>query len=272
LLFALFAHVLLLSFTPESFPLSMLGLLVLIYMTTDNILNDKKIPLSANVILFCYITGVTVSNGLKVLWAQLFQRGRLKTKAGTFLLSGFVCAGLIVFAFLGAHFFGRLLYGNWLVTDGTNYLASFRSVSWMPVFHYFFCEPLLFHHNYDFWNWEVVHFQYNTIFPFLVSGILYTLVTIALIVNLKQKPVLLLLAFFLSDVLINLVLGFGSIYESYIYGLHWLFIIPLLIGWLYYKIENKQIKTGLDVILICIAVFCAVNNFPRLYDLFFPLT
>jgi hypothetical protein len=272
LLFALFAHVLLLSFNPETFPLSMLGLLLLIYMTTDNILNNKKIPLSANIILFCYITGVTISNGLKVLWAQLFQKGDFKNKVKTFLLSGIICSGLILFTFITSHIFGKLMYGIGLIKDDTiDYIAPFSSISFMGLFHDFFCEPILFHHNYDFWNWVWTGIlEYNTVFPLVVNSIVYALVVIGLIINIKQKSVQLLLTFFLSDVLVHFVLGYG-IFGSYIFSLHWLFIIPLLIGWLYYKIKSRPIKIGLDVLIICIAVFCAVNNFARLYNLFFPV-
>jgi hypothetical protein len=271
LLFALFAHVLLLSFNPETFPLSMLGLLVLIYMTTDNILNHKEIPLSANIILFCFITGVTISNGLKVLWAQLFQSGKLKKKIKTFLLSGTICSGLIIFTFVVSYLFGAILYGNGLLKDDTaDFFVPVTSFPLMNVLHDFFCEPILFHHNYDFWDWVWTGtLQYKTIFPMIVNSILYTLVMVGLIINIKQKPVQLLLTFFLSDVLVHFGLGYG-IFGSYIFSLHWVFIIPLLIGWLYYKIKSKQLKIGLDVLIICLTVFCAVNNFTRLYDLLFP--
>jgi hypothetical protein len=271
ILFSMFAHVLLLSFNPDTFPLSMFGLLVLIYMTTDSILNNQKIPLASNVILFCFITGTTISSGLKVLFAQLFQKDSLKNKCKTFILSGSVCTGWILFSFITTCILGKFVFSDWSLDDNTaDYIAPFSSITFMSLFHDFFFEPLLFHHNYDFWNWAWIGvLKYNTIFPLVASGILYVIVLIALIINIKQRPVLLLLSFFLSDMLIHIVFGYG-IYGSYIFALHWLFIVPLLIGWLYYRLKSKHLKIGLDLIIIGLAVFCAINNFARLGDLFFP--
>jgi hypothetical protein len=251
----------------------MFGLLVLIYATTDSILNNRKIPVASNVILFCFITGITISSGLKVFFAQFFQSGKFRDKCYTFILSGLACTGLILFSLATTYVLSRFFFGDWLIEDNTvDYISSLSSVSFISLFHDFFCEPILFHQNYDFWNWAWMgNLQYNALFPLVMCSILYVIVIIALAVNIKQKSVWLLLSFFLSDVLIHMVFGYG-IFGSYIFGLHWLFIIPLSIGWLYHSMKSKRLKIGLDVLVICIAVFCAFHNFPRLFGLFFPTT
>jgi len=263
ILFALFAHVLLLSFIPETFPLSMFGLLLVVYMITDSFLNQKKIPIITNIILFMYVTGITISNGLKCVFAQLVQYGDFKYKRNAILLSGILTFILIIVSF-SAHYIvaGDMDWGT------KNSVSQYIFAGETDIISEMFFEPILFHHKHSLWGYGEEKFEYNSFFPVIVNLILYAVIICALIVNLRKKVVLLYCSFFGVDLLIHLVCGFG-IADVQVYCLHWLFLFPLLIGWLYKAICNEKVKTGLTVLLLLLSILLAVNNIPRILELIY---
>jgi hypothetical protein len=235
-------------------------LLLVVYLTTDSLLNHKKIPLITNILLFVYVSGVTLSNGLKCAIAQLFQKRKFKDKRNSILLSGLITSILIFFSFSV----------NYIVkteVPDSNVLEFIFSGDVAIISEMFF-EPILFHHNHSFWGLGQEVFAYNTIFPTIVNLVLYAVILCAVLVNIRKRCVLLLLSFFGVDALIHIICGFG-IADPYIYCLHWLFIFPLLIGWLYHEICNKRIKIGLNILLVLLIVSLAVNNIPRLVELIY---
>lgn len=266
LLFAFFAHVLLLSFIPESFPLSMLGLLLLAYLTTDSLLNHKKIPIITNVILFAYVAGVTVTNGLKCVIAQLFQNGDFKYKLKSILVSGLTTATLILISFVISYISSLLILGEFkLIRQISLYIFSGET----HIISEMFFEPILFHQYHTFWGeFREEVFAYNTIFPTIANIIFYAVVICAIVVNIRKREVLFLLSLFGADVFFHLICGFG-IDNLHIYCLHWIFIFPLLIGWLYKEINNSKIKIGLNILLLLLGGFLVVNNISQLIVLIY---
>jgi len=263
LLFSLFAHNLVLSFLPETFPLAMLGLLVMIYLTSDSILNKKEIPLATNIILFSFISGVTITNSMKCAIAQLFQMGKsLRQRMEVVLKSGLICLGLCILSISIAYVIQIFLYGKWMMGDNTGEFIS--SIKGVDIFQVFFSEPLLFHHNYDFFTMEFVKpLLYHGFIAKITVIAFYCLVLFTLLSNIKDKIILFLLSVFSIDVLIHFVFGFG-IEDSYIYSQHWFFICPLAIAVAYRKIQNTKIKAGMDLLLIIFIITFAYNNLPLL--------
>ena len=269
ILFGLFSHFLFLSFTLETFPLSMWGLLILVYITTNNILSAQKIPTTTNVILFCFITGITISNGLKCLVAQLFQLGRFKIKIKTFLISGTICLGSIILYSLISYCAAMIFAGGW----SWEHLKIEHTSLWISseiapnIFHDLFCEPLLFHHNYnDFWV-DIMEkpLIYNTIFPLIICILFYSIIIFSFAISIRERSVIFLISLFLTDILIHIICEFG-IRELYIYCSHWFFMLPLLIGWLYKKLKAEKTKKVLDIVLVIFCISFAINNIPRLLD------
>jgi hypothetical protein len=259
-LFAFFAHVLLLSFIPETFQLSMFGLLLVTYLTTDSLLNNKKIPLITNIVLFMYVSGVTISNGLKCVIAQLFPSGDFKYKRNSILLSGVITSIFILLSGFVNYMIDKL----W----EKYFIAEYIFEGPVDIITEMFFEPILFHQNHSLWGFGKEVFAYNTIFPVIVNIILYAIIICSIIVNIRKRAVLLLLSFFGVDVLIHLICGFG-IADPFIYCLHWLFIFPLLIGWLYKEINNQKIKIGLNILLLLMIISLVVNNIPRIFELIY---
>ena len=268
ILFSLFSYFLFLSFLPETFLLSMWGLLILVYISTNNILSSRNVPTTTNVILFWFITGITSSNGLKCLIAQLFQRAKLKIKIKTFLISGIICLGLIISYLLISYCAAMIFYGQW----ASGHLKIENTTTWISlgftpnIFHDFFCEPLLFHHNYIFWvDFLEKPLVYNNIFPLITCILFYSIIIFSLVISIREKSIIFLISLFLTDILVHIICKFG-IEELYIYCFHWFFALPLLIGWLYKKLKLEKTKKVLDIILVIFCVSFAINNIPRLLE------
>lgn len=265
-LYGVFAHVFLLSLFPETFLLSAWVLLIMTYLTTENILFKKKIPLVTNIIMFCIISGITITNSLKALIAEAFQRNKRKIK--TIIISGLVCLGFIVFSFLTTYLLSLMFYGKLNFYDGSaSFVSSVFDLEWKELIHRMFFEPILFHHNYDFISpgGVSVSLEYNTLFAAFTCLILYVLLGISIIVSIRERVVLLLLSFISVDFLIHVICGFG-IAEPYIYSLHWLFTFPLLIAWSYKKIKNDNVRKIIDVVLLFLICSTVANNLPVLID------
>ena len=270
LLFSLFGHSLILSFSPESFPLSMLGLLIMIYMTSDFILNKREIPLASNIIMFCFISGVTVTNSVKCGIAQLFQIGKsLRQRMIIILKSGLICLCLCILSISITYIIQILLYGKWMM--GSNTTDFISSIHGVDIFQEFFCEPLLFHHYCDFFTMESVKpLLYLSSFAKITVALFYGIILFSLLLHIKEKIVLLLLSMFSVDILIHMVFGFG-IHDSYIYCQHWFFICPLLIAFTYKKVRNTKLNTSIDFLLIFFIIAFAWNNLPPLFRFLNPV-
>ena len=269
LLFSLFAHNLILSFYPETFQLSMLGLLFMVYITTDSILNNKEIPLASNIIMFCFISGVTVTNSAKCVIIQLFQKMKsFRQKVEVILKSGLIYLGLCILSITAAYLIQIILYGKWMMGNNTAYFIS--SAQGINIFQDFFLEPLLFHHNYNFFLIEyVMSLKYFNLFPEITGYMFYGLIVFSLLLVIKEKSILLLLAMFSVDILIHFVFGFG-IRGSYIYCQHWFFTCPIVIAYMYKKISNAKIKIGIDFLLIFFIIAFVWNNLPMLFKFVTP--
>jgi hypothetical protein len=106
--------------------------------------------------------------------------------------------------------------------------------------------------NYFFW-WQNL---------FVILILLFSVAS--LIRNYKNPLVQMVFLLFLVDIVIHCVIRFG-IDEPFIYGAHWIYCIPLLLGWLYKKLKATQAKVFLALIC-CLFIVLVINNLVRLSD------
>lgn len=272
LFFAFFSTNLILAFTPESFTLSALFLSFNVYYNSSFIKRGISPPLISNVILAdFFLGGVTLTNMAKGVIPVLFFKER---KAS--ILKKIIILGAVFFIILLA-----LQIFSALVLD-KNYIGSIfahkdnftdESLTGMAylqmIFSHFFGAPIFLS--------EI--FSYNTIrngIPYLVEGdyrlwwqylfmsLICVFVVTSLIRNYKEPFVQMIFLLFLVDIVIHCIIRFG-INEPFIYGAHWVYCVPLLLGWLYKKLKDKQAKVFL-IIISCMFVALVINNLVRLCD------
>lgn len=71
-----FAHILIASVAPDHFILSLFMLLLTLYIAGKQLKGNKKLSDRQTILLFIFTAGISLNNGLKVLVASLFTRGR----------------------------------------------------------------------------------------------------------------------------------------------------------------------------------------------------
>ncbi len=266
LLYISFGHIMLLISFPEIFQISVLGLLILVYITTDNQLNGVKVSLLTNIFLFCFITGTTVSNGMKCVVAQLFQKASYKSKFRSICWSGGICFGIIVVSILCST--AVYFYFNKSLPDNEPILKYLQPLTTNNVFHKFLFEPILFHDYSNFTSLIQTEIYYSSNYHLSIVIGFFIALLVCIFLCLKESPVLLLLSFFGIDILIHIICKFG-INEAHIYSPHWLFIIPLLIGCFYKWVEQRKKNIA---ILNFILVFFLINflflNGLRMFNFF----
>lgn len=109
---------------------------------------------------------------------------------------------------------------------------------------------------------------YSSVVPYFFVAIILLMTIWAVFKNHKNKLVWMLVITFLFDVLIHCVLKFG-LHTSYIYGGHFVFVYPLLMGWLFFSFKEKKLPlTFLYGILLMLTVYLAFANFYKMSEFY----
>ena len=117
-------------------------------------------------------------------------------------------------------------------------------------------------------------FHYNAIFMDVFTSVIpYIFVAAVLILvfwsyfkNFKNKFVQILMLSFFVDIIIHCVLKFG-LHTSYIYGGHFIFVVPMMLGWLFFGYKNSpKMLSFLTVFVGILFVFLIANNVNRMEE------
>lgn len=261
LFFASFSHILLLSFIPETFQISMLVLIIISYITIDSILYNSTIPIATHIITFVFVSGITISNGVKNIISILYLNDSKNRKLKGLFYAGLSTGTLIICAFLFDYFFFKILPGKKTITD-------FFGAEEINILHEMFFEPIIFHDNIKWWGKGRELFKYNSIIPIVLNLIIYSLLIISIVLNFRKKTFRYLISLFSIDIIIHLVFKFG-IGNLYIYSLHWLFLIPLLLAYLLKEIKSEKITNFLNVFILFLTTSLIIKNIPMIINLIY---
>lgn len=267
----------LLSFTPETYTYSFLFLILFNYYTALKLRNNT--PLSGIALTFfgIGIGGMTITNIVKVYLPIFFEKGLFRSwkKWGNAVLRVLISLAVFLFLFLYRIDFK---YQN-LLTKTQEQYEKFTKVKTIPVwdmiYSWFFGGNLLFS-NFEIRNYHNANktFYYKALFMevysswmlYLFVGIIFLLVFWSYLRNFKNKLVQILMLSFFFDIFIHCILKFG-LRNAYIYGGHFVFIIPLMLGWLLYSYRNSpKMLSAIFSILGITFVFSAMNNLIRLEE------
>lgn len=125
----------------------------------------------------------------------------------------------------------------------------------------FFGEGIILHADHvlgDVLRDRPVIVEYRTPIPYIVEAIILLGFVMGIIVGRRSKFLWLTLTFFLLDAALHIGLGFG-INEVYIMSAHYMYVIPIAIGYLYLHLRGWK----LQVIRYCtwgIMIYLAINN------------
>lgn len=256
-IFLSFGFTWLLAAIPESFPVAMLSLLLVVWFSCySNECQISRVKVDAIwLALFLICSAITVTNGLKVLIAYLicnYERlvtTRIPKFGGINQLSA-----LGLFFFLSAlAFWGmfavRMAYYNITHPDSQKTVANAleKTFIWIPPnlgilgrihggFCNFFVMPIIPRFCFD----NLIEPKNPSIWGLIWGGFLGIVALFSGFRNRRKKIVQVLVGMLSVDFFIHIVCGWG-IAESWLYCAHWFWIIPIMIG-LSFGNEGRKVE------------------------------
>lgn len=116
----------------------------------------------------------------------------------------------------------------------------------------------------DYFMYEIKAVPFSYVWEHIYTILLTLLLFTPLVIDYKNKLVQLLYLLFSVEIVLHLILKYGML-EAYIYGGHWVYIVPLLFAWGYKSLGGW--KKNIYIGAICCLFFCMViNNYVRLVE------
>lgn len=281
LFFGSFSTTILLSFTPENFTYTLFLLTLFNHYSAIKLKKEEKIPAVALAFAGITIGGLTVTNIVKVFIPVAFEKGLFRSwkKFGNAIFRGTFTIICFVLLYLNRIDFK---YENIFSKTNEQY-EKFSNVNttptWDMIISYFFGGNILFSdfmirdkHNMMGYHYKgLVMTVYSSWVPYIFIAVLIALLCWSYIKNFRNKLVQVLMISFLFDIGIHCIMRFG-LHTSYIYGGHFIFVYPLLLGWLFYSYkESPKILSFLGVIFSVLFVYLLTNNYLRMTEFFWFL-
>nr|WP_301287902.1 DUF6080 domain-containing protein [Chryseobacterium sp. S0630] len=278
LFFGAFSTNIILSFTPENFTYTLFLLSLYNYYAAIKLRKEEKIPATALSLAGITIGGLTITNIVKVFIPLIFEKGiftNLK-KFGNAVLR--VAIAIICFVLL---YLNRIDFKYQNIFSKTNQqYEKFSNVESMPtwdmILSFFFGGNILFpgfimsdKHNMKGFNFKGLYMDlYSSPLPYFFIAILLILISWSYFKNFKNKWVQIIVISFLVDIIIHCVMRFG-LHTSYIYGGHFVFVYPLLLGWLFFAYRSSpKMMSFLTFTMVILFIYLIINNIFRMTEFF----
>jgi hypothetical protein len=272
LFFAFFSTNLLLCFTPESFTLSAMFLAFNVYYNSSYIKKEESPPFATNIILADFILGgITITNAVKGIIPVLFFKEKKTNILKKIVLLSIIFIGILCIVHLLSAVFLSKNYIESVLTHKEYFtnMGLAGSSYFEMVFTHFFGSPLFFPHLEHYTAYSsnlqyIIEGYYMYVRQYLFVTLILAMLLLSLIKNYKNRFVQMIFLLFLVDITIHCFFKFG-INQPFIYGAHWIYCIPLLLGWLYKKLNKNQGKIFL-IIISCMCIGLIINNLVRLSE------
>ncbi len=278
LFFGTFSTNIILSFTPENFTYTLFLLSLYNYYAAIKLRKEEKIPATALSLAGITIGGLTITNFVKVFIPLLFEKRLFRDwrKFGNAVLR--VTVATICFVLL---YLNRIDFKYQNIFSKTNQqYEKFSNVESMPtwdmILSFFFGGNILFpgfiisdKHNMKGFDFKGLYMDlYSSAFPYLFIALLLILIIWSYFKNFKNKWVQIIAISFFVDIVIHCVMRFG-LHTSSIYGGHFVFVYPILLGWLFYAYRSRpKIMSVLTLTMILLFVYLLINNLFRMAEFF----
>ncbi|RNA60899.1 hypothetical protein D1631_02595 [Chryseobacterium nematophagum] len=276
--FGAFSTNIILSFTPENFTYTLFLLTVFNFYTATKLKQEKTIPTIPLVFAGVTIGGLTITNIVKVFIPLVFEKSLFKSwkNIGNAIFRISVTCLCFILLYLNRINFK---YENIFSKTSKQY-EKFSNVNstplWDMVLSFFFGQNILFSsfiirdkHNMRGFEFEAIFMEvYTSWTPYAFIIILLTLIIWSYFRNFKNNLVQIIMISFLIDIVIHCIMRFG-LHTAYIYGGHFIFAYPLLIGWLFYSYrKSSQYLSFLIITLTFLSTYLFLNNYFRMQEFF----
>ncbi|WP_297984723.1 DUF6080 domain-containing protein [uncultured Chryseobacterium sp.] len=276
--FSIFSTNILLSFTPETYTYTLFLLCLFNYYAALKLRKGEKISGAALALATVGVGGLTITNAAKVFIPVAFEKDLFKSFKNILnaALRGIIAVAVFVLLYLY-----RLNFDINRIFDKTGeqydkFSKPKITPLWDMISSWFFGGNMLFsnliirdYHNKKGFQYKALFMDvYSSWIPYVFVALVLVLVFWSWFKHFRNKLVQILMISLLFDVIIHCVLKFG-LHTSYIYGGHFVFVFPLMIGWLFYGYRNSpKWLSLLRVLLLVITVYLGANNFIRMEEFF----
>ncbi|SIS33456.1 hypothetical protein SAMN05421768_103289 [Chryseobacterium joostei] len=279
--FGAFSTNIILSFTPENFTYTLFLLSLYNYYAAIKLKKEEKIPVSALSLAAITIGGLTITNLVKVFIPIFFEKNLFRNwkKIGNAIIRGTIAMVIYILLYLNRIDFK---YQNIFSKTNQQY-EKFSNVESMPtwdmIMSFFFGGNILFpsftisdKHNMKGFDFKALYMDlYSSPFSYVFIAVLLILISWSYLKNFKNKWVQIIALSFLFDIFIHCIMRFG-LHTSYIYGGHFVFVYPLLIGWLFYAYRSSPKMTAFLTLTVSILfTYLIINNWFRMSEFFWFL-
>lgn len=263
-----------LSFTMETYPFSFFLLIFSLLMLSREYKLTGHIKGRTVFFLSFLCGGVTITNAAKPATAILLNKVPFlhKIRTGFKVMLPFIACVLL---FLGIY----TIKSKILTPDEPSPIETTRQLNQYFIHDNTFGKQALI----DFWGNTVITTplslqavgeevvlrpsEYLHAWQNGIVMLLLILIVASACLNIRNKYVLLILMYVGIDLIIHFIFRYGM-NEAIIFGGHWMFIIPLLIGWLYKQLPVRIYRI-LDLTILFYFIFTLVQNgmeFMRLWE------
>lgn len=278
LFFGAFSTNIVLSFTPENFTYTLFLLSLYNHYAAIKLRKEEKTPAIALSLAGITIGGLTITNFIKVFIPLLFEKDLFRSWKKFANAALRVVVAVICFVLL---YLNRIDFKYQNIFSKTNQqYEKFSNVESMPtwdmILSFFFGGNILFpgfimsdKHNMKGFNFKGLYMDlYSSALPYFFIAILLILISWSYFKNFRNKWVQIITISFAVDIIIHCVMRFG-LHTSYIYGGHFVFVYPILLGWLFYAYRSSpKIMSFLTLTLVILFTYLLVNNIFRMTEFF----
>lgn len=276
--FAFFTTNILLSFTPETYTYTLFFLVLFNYYAALKMRKEEKIPSTALTLATISVGGLTVTNAVKVFIPILFENNLFRNwkKFGNTVFRVLTSVTVFFLLFLYRLDFDYMRFLNKSGEQYDRFSKPKFTPLWDMISSWFFGGNMLspsfvirdYHNKKGFYYKALFMDVYTLVVPYVFVAVVLILVFWSYFKNFKNKFVQVLMISFLVDIVIHCVLKFG-LHTSYIYGGHFIFVVPLLMGWLFYSYKNSPKMLAFLFVTVSILFFyLGMNNLLRMEEFF----
>ncbi|MBR1688351.1 MAG: hypothetical protein IJ710_07445 [Prevotella sp.] len=301
-LFFSFAGIMLTSVVPDHFCYSMTLILLTLYLAGRHLKSGTPMPGWQTGLLFFFTSGITLTNGLFVLLAAFFCNGGRRFFQWRHLVPAFVLPLLLVVAgylFLDitvvrpdtrvqqariekrmktdARFAQRVrAHEAWMKTrtsSNNTYTQwiDLRTSRWDTAVENLFGETIQLHTDYllqDTNRTRPIIVRYRHAYNYVVEAVLLLLFAAGCWAGRRERFFQLVMAWFLFNMVLHIGIGF-ALTEVYIMGAHWLFALPIAVGYLLGirgEGRGRVTRNGLRLLIAGLTLYLWIYNGSLFYQ------
>ncbi len=289
-----FAYIILAVMVPDHFGMSLFLLTMTLYITGIHMKEKKPMKILPWAILFLCTAGVTLSNGIKTLWAACFTEGKKVLRPAFLFFVVVIPLALLAgsYAWQYQHLilprmergkkiqlamekkdstfkkkeasFGhrfQQVHGKAISDKGPLQWTNLSTPRWQSIRDNLLGESIQLHSRHlleDVFFTRPIFVSYAHPYQDGIELLVALLFAAGLWCGRHSRFLWMVGTWFGFDLFLHLGLGFG-LNEVYIMAAHWAFIIPLAIAFLFKKIPLPYHK-ALRVAIACLTVYLWVYN------------